>query len=154
MRQGRRLAIDVGKVRIGLAISDLSGSLALPLETVSRLTQEATVAALAQIVSENDCFEIYVGLPIGLSGSPTPSTYDALAIADGLAKVVTAPVRFIDERLTSVSAASNLRAAGRNSKSFRAVIDQEAARLILDMALETERNSAKAPGWSRAELAF
>lgn len=153
MRSGRRLAIDVGKARVGLAISDQSGLLASPLATVRRAeTIDETVDALLAEVESFELLEIYVGLPISLSGQITASTFDALELADALQSRTAVEVRYIDERLTTVSASANLREHGINSKKQRNIIDQEAAALILDSALNQERIKGTPPGRTRGEL--
>jgi len=147
MRKGRRLAVDVGKARIGLAISDQDGILASPFATVARLesfTDSAT--AIAAAVSDYFFTEVYVGLPLSLSGAQTPSTADAIRLAHAIAESLKVPVRFVDERLTTVTASANLRLAGRNAKNSRSVIDQEAAAIILEQALAGERATGNPPG--------
>lgn len=153
MRSGRRLGIDVGKARVGVAISDQTGLIATPFCTVLRQeTMAATVAELLKQIEDYEFIEIYVGLPLNLSGRFTASTTDSLDFAEAIAAVASAPVRFIDERLTTVTAASNLRNAGRNAKNSRAVIDQEAATLILEQALNMERATSRTPGKSVEEV--
>lgn len=147
MRKGRRLAVDVGKARIGLAISDQDGILATPFETVTRLeTVEDSAAAIAKAIDDYGFIEIYVGLPLSLNGGHTPSTADAVALAQALQKNTSVPVRMIDERLTTVTASANLRLAGKNAKNSRSIIDQEAAAIILEQALSGERATGVAPG--------
>lgn len=147
MRKGRRLAVDVGKARIGLAISDQDGILATPFETVTRLeTVEDSAAAIAKAIDDYSFIEIYVGLPLSLNGGHTPSTADALALALALRETTSVPVRMIDERLTTVTASANLRLAGKNAKNSRSIIDQEAAAIILEQALSGERAAGVAPG--------
>lgn len=147
MRKGRRLAVDVGKTRVGLAISDQDGILATPFATVQR--QESLVESarvIAEQVADYDFLEIYVGLPVSLSGASTPSTQDAVNLAYSLSRLFETEVRFIDERLTTVSAGANLRLAGKTAKSSRGVIDQEAAAIILEQALNAEKSSSNVPG--------
>ncbi|MFM5905820.1 MAG: Holliday junction resolvase RuvX [Micrococcales bacterium] len=154
MRKGRRLAVDVGKARIGLAISDQEGIIASPLATVKR-NLESIADTLTAVHGEIDDFvflEIYVGLPIGLNGNSTPSTADALLVGEALGSELGLAVRYIDERLTSVSAAANLRLAGKNSKNSRSVIDQEAAAIILEQALQAEKQLGHSPGRSYSDL--
>lgn len=147
MRKGRRLAVDVGKARIGLAISDQDGILATPFETVARQeTIEASATAVAKAVDDYFFIEAYVGLPLSLNGSHTPSTADAIALAHAIAAVLAVEVRLIDERLTTVSASANLRLAGKNAKTSRSVIDQEAAAIILEQALAGERATGNPAG--------
>ncbi|HEY5224989.1 MAG TPA: Holliday junction resolvase RuvX [Microbacteriaceae bacterium] len=146
MRQGARVGVDVGKVRIGLSKSDLHGMLAVPVETVKRSRDGSDFARIRAIAGDCDAIEIIVGLPLSLSGSRTASTEDAADFARRLADLVHIPVRLVDERLSTVSAQSALRASGRNTKNSRSVIDQAAATVILEQALEVERVSGKLPG--------
>jgi putative Holliday junction resolvase len=152
MRKGRRLAVDVGKARIGLAISDQDGILATPFETVARLESiPDSAAAVAKAVEDYNFLEVYVGLPLSLSGGHTPSTSDAVELAHAIGSVMGTEVRLVDERLTTVSASANLRLAGRNSKNSRSVIDQEAAAIILEQALAGEKSTGNQPGWPLSE---
>lgn len=144
MRSGVRLGIDVGTVRIGVARSDLHGMLATPVETVPR--GDGDLARLATIAGELDATEIIVGLPLALSGRRTASTEDAVGFAERLNAVVDVPVRLVDERLSTVSAQAAVRTSGKTSKQTRSVIDQVAAVIILQHALDFERSSAQPPG--------
>ena len=149
MRKGRRLAVDVGKARVGLAISDQDGILASPFSTVSREdTLHDSVSAVAAAIDDYSFIEAYVGLPVSLSGGSTPSTQDAIDFAFALSRELGIEVRFIDERLTTVSASAHLRLAGKNTKNSRGVIDQEAAAIILEQALAGEKLSGTQPGHS------
>lgn len=147
MRTGVRLGIDVGKVRIGVARSDLHGMLATPVETVARAaTGSSDVDRLIALCLELEVVEIIVGLPLALSGARTASTEDANGFAERLFEAAGLPTRMIDERLTTVSAQSALHANGRTTKSSRAVIDQVAAVILLQQALDSERASGNPPG--------
>ena len=152
MRFGRRMAVDVGKARVGLAVCDVHGILASGLATVPRHTDLGeTLALIAKALQDNalaldDLIEIYVGLPTNLKGLETESTKDALLVARALADITLSDVRMVDERLTTVSASSALRSSGINSKKGRGVIDQVAATLILEQALAVEKTSGKQPG--------
>jgi putative Holliday junction resolvase len=139
-----RLGIDVGTVRIGVARSDLHGTLATPVETVAR--GEGDLARLLAIVAELDVAEIVVGLPLALSGRHTASTGDAVGFAERLAAAASVPVRLVDERLSTVSAQAAVRSSGKSTKQSRSVIDQVAAVIILQHALDFERSSARSPG--------
>jgi putative holliday junction resolvase len=153
VRSGRRLAVDVGKVRVGLALSDFHGILASPLQNVARQAEDAdTVKLILEAVSDEDILEIYVGLPVSMGGSATASTDDAIAIAQQLASIAPMPVRMIDERLTTVSATAALRSSGKNSKDGRKVIDQVAATMILEQALAIEKNTEREPGIALGDL--
>lgn len=150
MRTGTRLGIDVGKARIGVSRSDPHGMLATPVETVARDTSDSRtdIARIAAIVREYGAREVIVGLPLNMRGEHTPSTEDALQFAQALAASVVgiAPVRLVDERLSTVSAQGQLRQAGRKTKESRGVIDQAAAVVILQHALDIERSRNEPPG--------
>jgi putative Holliday junction resolvase len=158
MRSGRRLAIDAGKARVGLAISDLNGILASGLATVARKPELAdTATQILKSLEEHeiepaDILEIYVGLPTNLKGLETESTRDALLLAKAISELFAAPVRLIDERLSTVSATSALRSSGISSKAGRSVIDQVAATVILEQALAIERASGNPPGKPLSEF--
>lgn len=153
MRPGRRLAVDVGKVRIGVAACDYHGILASGYETVQRQTDsKSSLAALLRIIEEVDPIEIYVGLPISMKGSETQSTRDAIEFANELANLSSVPIRFIDERMTTISAGNALKLSGKDSKTGRKVIDQIAATIILEQAMEIEKNSENIPGLALGEI--
>jgi len=145
VRFGVRVGIDPGDARIGVAASDPSGFLATPVETVRRGSGD--VRRIAAIVAETEAIEVVVGLPRSLSGREGPAAVKVREFAARLARRVhPLPVRLCDERLTTVSAESMLRAQGRHGAKRRAVVDQAAAVLILQTALDTERTSGRAPG--------
>jgi putative Holliday junction resolvase len=147
MRTGRRLAVDVGKVRIGIAICDREAILSSPLDAVARLSGASeTVAAIAQLADTHGVIEVYVGDPISLSGKETDSTNDARLFASELSKALSVPVRMIDERLTTVSASAKLRASGINARDSKSIIDSASAVEILESALSYEKISGLAPG--------
>ncbi|WP_174776710.1 Holliday junction resolvase RuvX [Cryobacterium sp. TMT4-31] len=148
MRSGVRVGIDVGTVRIGVARSDFHGMLATPVETVPRDKNAADLGRIAGIVTELDAVEVIVGLPLALSGRHTASTDDAVSFAETLAETVSVPVRLVDERLSTVSAQAALRTVGRSTRTQRPVVDQVAATIILQHALDTERASGKPAGTS------
>jgi putative Holliday junction resolvase len=144
MRPGVRVGIDVGTARIGVARCDSQGTLATPVETVRRGSGD--IARIREIAAELDAVELVVGLPLALSGRNTASTDDARAFAAQLAAERVAPVRLVDERLSTVSAQGALRASGRNTKNSRSVVDQVAAVIILQHALDFERSAQSPPG--------
>jgi putative Holliday junction resolvase len=148
VRHGVRIGVDVGKVRVGLAASDPSGLLASPVETLQRRGDDLTplVARIVAEASDRDAIEIAVGLPTSLAGHDTPSTVDARLVADAIAAVSPVPVRLVDERLSTVSAQSALHRSGRNTRKSRSVVDQVAAVILLQHALDTERSRGTAPG--------
>jgi putative Holliday junction resolvase len=144
VRPGVRIGVDVGKARVGVACSDRDGLLATPVETLTR--DSKTLAVLQTLVTELEPLEIVVGLPLSLSGADTASTTDAREFAVSLAAATGIPVRLVDERLTTVSAQRALHDAGRRAKGSRPVIDQVAAVIILQNALDFERAAAQPPG--------
>ena len=145
--RGRRLGIDVGSVRIGVASSDPDGILATPVETVRRDRSEAHLRRLAQLVNELEAVEVVVGLPRTLADRTGPSAYDAIELAELLGeRIAPTPVRLADERLTTVTAQRSLREAGVRAKGQRAVIDQAAAVGILQSWLDQRRATLRAHG--------
>jgi putative Holliday junction resolvase len=138
--RGRRLGIDVGTVRIGVATSDPDGVLATPVETVRRDRTDKHIRRLAKLVDELGAVEVVVGLPRTLADRTGPSAIDAIAVADELAaRIPPIPVRLADERLTTVTAQRSLREAGVRAKGQRAMIDQVAAVGILQFWLDQRR---------------
>ena len=144
MRSGVRLGVDAGKARVGVAVCDRDGLLATPVATLSR--GDATVSELRGFVDEYAVSEVVVGLPLSMSGGDTASTADARALAAELAAAVAVPVRLVDERLSTVSAQRALHQSGRSVKGSRPVIDQVAAVIILQNALDFERSAGRPPG--------
>ena len=144
MRPGVRLGVDVGDVRIGVASSDPSGLLATPVETVGR--GDGDVARLAGLAEEHGAVEVVVGLPRSMSGGEGPAAEKVRAFAVQLAaRLEPIPVRLCDERLSTVTASAVLRDQGRPGKTHgrkrRQVVDQAAAVVILQNALDTERST-------------
>ena len=143
------MAIDVGKVRVGLAISDFHGILASPLTTIAREDLSENIEALICSVDDFEALlEIYVGLPINMKGEMTSSTDDAILLASQIANSTSVPVRLVDERLTTSLANQQLRSLGKSQKDARSTIDQMAAVAILEYAFQVEANSDTAPGVS------
>jgi putative Holliday junction resolvase len=138
--QGRVLGVDVGTVRVGLALSDPTGTLASPLETLRRAKNHADLDRLAALVVEHEVTEVVVGEPVHLSGASGASAEDARNYAQELAdRIPDVPVNLIDERLSTVTAASHLREGGIDSRKQRPVIDQAAAVVILQQFLDSRR---------------
>ena len=132
----RRLAIDVGSARIGVAVSE--GTLALPLESIS--ATDNPVARVIEIAEQKQASVVYVGLPLNLKGNFTASTQKAIDFAKLLAEQGIT-IRMIDERLTTKSAQQMLHLSGKKVKESREYIDAQAAALILDFALNSERGN-------------
>ena len=144
MRPGVRLACDVGSVRIGLARCDALGILATPLDAVK--AGEQAPAAVAAIVEEWSAIEVYVGLPLHLSGVEGASADMARTWAGQLAELIDAPVRLIDERLSTVQAQRALQSAGRTTKESRSRIDSASAVIVLQSVLDQEQSTGRVPG--------
>jgi len=141
--RGRRLGIDVGTVRIGVAVSDPDGILATPVETVRRDSRGAHLRRIASLIDEFEIVEVVVGLPRTLADRAGSSAHDAIDVAEAIAdRIAAVPVRLADERLTTVSAARSLREAGVRVKNQRGMIDQAAAVEILQGWLDQRRNAA------------
>ncbi|MEU1624631.1 Holliday junction resolvase RuvX [Streptomyces sp. NPDC020096] len=147
MRRGRRIAVDVGDARIGVASCDPDGLIATPVETVPGRDAPAARRRIVAIVEEYEPIEVVIGLPRSLSGGEGPAAAKARAFADDVAKLIApVPVRLVDERMSTVTATHGLRASGVKAKKGRSVVDQAAAVVILQSALETERVSGRPPG--------
>ena len=145
--RGRRLGVDVGTVRIGVAASDPDGILATPVETVRRDRSNKHLRRLAQLAAELEAVEVVVGLPRTLADRSGPSARDAVELAEQLAeRIAPTPVRLSDERLTTVSAQRSLRDAGIRAKGQRAMIDQAAAVGILQNWLDQRRAASAVRG--------
>jgi len=143
-RRGVRLGVDVGKARVGVARCDPDGMLAVPVETVPR--NEASIARITALATEYDAFEVLVGLPVSLAGGDTASTADARAFAGELATATGRPVRLVDERLSTVSAHAALRESGRSQRSSRRIVDQVAAVVLLQQAIDVEKGTGTPAG--------
>lgn len=148
MRPGVRIGVDVGSVRIGVAICDSDGLLATPLRTVPRDPSAVTdTAQIAAEIDERSVVEVVVGLPRSMDGTERAAALVAREWALALGRRSPGvPIRLVDERLSTVDAQRALHAAGRTARSSRAVIDQQAAAVILQTALDAERRSGHAPG--------
>jgi len=158
VRRGRALGVDVGRARVGLAVSDPDGLLATPVQTLRRdARHRRDVEELVAHARELEAVVVYVGLPLNLRGEHTPSTTDALDYAAAVESALAAagheaPVRLVDERLSTVTAQAGLRSAGRSVKDSRSVIDQAAAVAILQAALDEQRRTAAWAGASRGSV--
>lgn len=140
-----RVGVDAGDARIGVSQSDPSGMLATPVETVPR--GPGDLARIREIVLDRAAIEVVVGLPRSLSGGEGPAAAKVREFARALAEALDpVPVRLCDERLSTVTAEAVLRSQGRKGQKRRAVVDQAAAVVILQNALDTERSSGAAPG--------
>lgn len=147
--RGVRLGVDVGTVRIGVAVCDPDGILATPLVTVARQakTDDSDIPAdmleIARLVADHGTVEVVVGLPLNLAGVEGPAAKHARAYADRLAALIApVPVMLADERMSTVAATRRLSDRGVKGKRQRAVVDQAAAVEILQGWLDAQRRRA------------
>ncbi|WP_232547854.1 Holliday junction resolvase RuvX [Propioniciclava soli] len=145
--QGVRLALDWGQARIGVAACDARGTLAHPVETLNARDRGQVLARLRALVAEYEPTGFVLGLPRHLNGH---EGVNARLVRDSAAWLAAqfpeVDVRLVDERLTTVTASAQLRAAGRTARQQRGVIDQAAAVAILNAALDTERATGRRAG--------
>jgi putative Holliday junction resolvase len=138
MQRGRRIAFDYGDVRIGVATSDADSIICSPLTTL-KSSDKSLLKSIAEIFLEIQPIQIFVGRPALLSGKDGVATDKAVAFADVLRGITEIEVIMIDERLSTVSAARNLREAGKSAKDSKDSIDMAAAVGILEFAIDLEK---------------
>ena len=138
MQRGRRIAFDYGDVRIGVAVSDPDSILSSPLTTL-KATDKNLSSQISQIITEIEPVTIYVGRPSLLSGNDGVATEKATEFASLLRTITQVPIELIDERMSTISAARNLREAGRSAKESKDAIDMAAAGAILEFAIDIEK---------------
>ena len=146
---GVRLGVDFGLTRIGVAKSDPHGIMAFPLMTIT--TSESAVSELINVIVSVEASVVYIGNPLNLQAQATQSTQNAHTFALDLVRALVTqnamvPVHLVDERLSTKSAQGRLHQAGHNTKSSKSKIDQAAAVVILEHALDTERISEQPAG--------
>lgn len=143
----RALGVDPGTKRIGLAVSDLSGTIASPLMVLRRSkSKQHDLHELARIAREEEVEVIVIGLPLNMDGSRGPAARAAAAEAERLSTLVDVPVELHDERLTTVTADRDMMAAGLNALERRRVIDKIAAAIMLQSWLDTRVNRLRSGG--------
>ena len=138
MQRGRRIAFDYGDVRIGVAASDADSIICSPLTTL-KSSDKSLLKSIAQIFLDIQPIQIFVGRPALLSGKDGAATDKAVAFADSLRGITDIEVIMVDERLSTVSAARNLRESGKNAKDSKDSIDMAAAVGILEFAIDLEK---------------
>jgi putative Holliday junction resolvase len=138
MQRGRRIAFDYGDVRIGVAVSDPDSILSSPLTTL-KATDKTLIKQISQMLSDIQPVAIYVGRPALLSGNDGSATEKAAEFVALLSTITEVPIEMVDERMSTISAARNLRDAGRNAKDSKNAIDMAAAVAILEFAIEIEK---------------
>ena len=149
MQRGIRFSVDVGQSRIGLARTDPDATMALPVATIT--AGDSAIQEVADTVNDYEAILVYVGLPLSLTGEHTKSTQYAIEFAEKLAPLTNAQVRLVDERLSTVSAATALRATGHTAQSSKGIIDQAAAVVILEHALDYETKRDELAGKALGE---
>lgn len=143
--QGIKLGVDVGTVRVGVAICDRDSILATPYKTLDRNARKnSDVRVIANLVEELGAVQVIVGLPRTLKGEERASAkmavdYARLLAGELAARAVDVPVNLVDERLSSVIAHRNLHEAGMSSRNHRKVVDQVAAAGILQHAIDMQK---------------
>ena len=138
MQRGRRIAFDYGDVRIGVAASDADSIICSPLTTL-KSSDKSLLKSIAEIFLDIQPIQFFVGRPALLSGKDGASTDKAVAFADLLRGITDIEVIMVDERLSTVSAARNLRESGKNAKDSKESIDMAAAVGILEFAIDLEK---------------
>lgn len=149
VRRGVRLGVDVGDVRVGVARCDPEGLIATPVETVPQ--GAGAIPRLLELAEDSGAIELVVGLPRSMSGAIGPAAIKVRGFAESLRHAalerrLSLPIRLVDERLTTVTAERVLRSRGRSGANRRAVVDQAAAVVILQHALDIERSTGKPAG--------
>jgi putative Holliday junction resolvase len=136
-RRGRVLALDLGTKRIGVAVSDSSGTIASPLVVVTRTgSRRRDHETIRRLVLDEEAERVVVGLPLSLDGRVGPAARSAIAEAEELGSVVAVPVETFDERLTTVSADRLLMDRGLRADARRRVVDKTAAAVMLQSWLD------------------
>ncbi len=135
------LGLDVGDVRIGVAISDELGFAAHPLCTITRKNRKTDLETICDLINTHQVEEIVIGLPLMLDGEVGIQAEKVQKFANRLKRVARIPTHLRDERLTTVEASEILREVGKPRKKQRQVIDQVAAVVILDGYLNDFRES-------------
>lgn len=142
---GIKLGVDVGTVRVGVAICDRDSILATPYKTLDRNARKNTdVRVIANLVQELGAVQVFVGLPRTMKGEERASAmmatdYAHLLVGELAARDLAVPVNLVDERLSSVSAHRSLHEAGMSSRNHRKVVDQVAAAGILQHAIDMQK---------------
>jgi putative Holliday junction resolvase len=141
--EARLLGLDVGTKTIGLALSDVTRSIATPYDTIKRTKFTSDAKALADIAGKMEVGALIIGLPLNLDGSEGPRAQSTRAFARNLAKHVALPIAFWDERLSTAAVERHLIEADASRKRRAAVVDRMAAAYILQGALDRLRRAGE-----------
>ena len=133
---GRLLGLDMGTKTIGLALSDVSCSIATPLATIARAKFSSDLKKLAEVIHENNVSALVIGLPVNMDGSEGPRAQSVRAFARNLGATLPLPVVFWDERLSTVAVERTLIEADASRRRRKQVVDKMAASFILQGALD------------------
>ena len=139
MSFGRRLGIDYGQARVGIAICDVDGMVATPLVTLKN--DKSLFTKLTQLIDEHNIVGVYLGKPKHLSGVEGATVELVSAFAQRFSESFEIPITYVDERLTSGGAEKLLKAAGKNSRESRGLVDQLAAVAILELGIQIEKRN-------------
>ncbi|HEY7128008.1 MAG TPA: Holliday junction resolvase RuvX [Ktedonobacterales bacterium] len=145
----RLIGLDVGEARIGVAASDPTGTLASARTVLQRRPEEAALQALQRIIEEEEAQAIIVGLPRSLSGELHGQAALVQAFAERLRSQISIPLEFWDERLSTVAAEREMRAAGTRRDRRRTMVDAVAAAIILQNYLDAHRAQGQMPPGDR-----
>lgn len=132
----RILGIDYGDKRLGLALSDPLGMMAMPLSVLERTSDESAIAAIEKIIAEKDVEKIIVGLPLNMNGTRGPMAEKSTKFADALGKSTGVAVELCDERLSTMSAEKALLEGDVRREKRKGLRDKIAAQIILQSYLD------------------
>jgi putative Holliday junction resolvase len=152
MLTGRVMALDVGKIRVGVALSDPLGYTAQPLLTLWRKSRGEDFRSLLRLIRKYQVVEILVGNPLHMSGDISPWAAKVQEFADELRERSGLPVHLWDERLSSVAAHEILNEAGHPQRDRKYVIDQVAAVVILRGWMEAKEQAAARAALEQSDL--
>lgn len=140
---GRLLALDIGERRIGVAVSDPTGTLARPLTAITRASRLADFEAVERLIEEYAIEQVIVGMPLSLNGTEGPQARQTRRYSDKMAQAISAPVQFWDERYSSKAASEILRKRGKRQNRARGTLDAAAAAVVLQSYLDARAAAGK-----------
>lgn len=139
MSFGRRLGIDYGQARVGIAICDVDGMVSTPLTTLKN--DKTLFAKLEELIAEHNIVGVFLGKPKHLSGVEGATVELVSQFAQRFDESFSLPITYVDERLTSGGAEKLLKSAGKNAKESKGLIDQLAAVAILELGIQIEKRN-------------
>ena len=140
----RILALDHGTRRIGLAVSDPTGTLARPLPFVENKSEARAAREIAELARKESCELILLGLPRNMDGTRGEAAAKVEAFAELVRRATVVPLKLVDERLSTVQAGRQLQEAGRDARAQRGLIDSAAAAVLLQSYLDAQKLPAAA----------